>query len=215
MVFVPVLPAAFAGYLAGSLPTAYLLVRSQRRLDIRRSGSGNVGALNTYEVTGSRALGATVLVTDLLKGMAAVWIGLLFHPAGGAVAAAGAVLGHCYPVWLGFHGGRGLATAAGAVLLLAWPFVPVWGLAWLAAFACVREVNIGNLIATATAGGVAAAAPLFTEGFALAGPPPPDVLRICMLVLLGIILSRLVEPVARVIRARMADREEGGGGGRT
>jgi glycerol-3-phosphate acyltransferase PlsY len=138
------------GYLLGSLPTAYLLVKWKANLDIREMGTGNVGALNSYEVTRSKFVGLAVLLIDLAKGGLAVgltraFIGTSFWMP--ALAAISVIVGHNYPVWLGFKGGRGLAPAAGALLLVNWALVVLWSLIWLVTFALTRNVHKGNIIA--------------------------------------------------------------------
>src|SRR3569833_1494024 len=109
-------------YLLGSIPFGYLLVRVFRKEDIREKGSGNIGATNVLR-SGAKGLGLATLLLDLLKGLAAVM--LARYLANGnydiAIAAAvAAVLGHVFPVWLGFRGGKGVATALGAFLALTW-----------------------------------------------------------------------------------------------
>lgn len=187
------LPSVLLGYLLGSIPTAYILVLLRRRVDIRRAGSGNVGALNTYEVTGSRLLGAAVMVVDMLKGVAAVALG-------GPPAGAAAVVGHCYPVWLRFHGGRGLATAAGMVLVLSWPYLAGWIVFWGLGYLFVREVNGGNMVATLlTAALVAVGVP---------GAPLERVAGVSILVCLVVITARLIQPVAAVLKNRRTTTKE-------
>jgi len=139
------------GYLIGSFPTAYLLVKWKFRIDIRNEGTGNVGGLNSYEVTKSKAVGLTVLVLDLLKGaMAVVLVGFVFGNVfvHSALATLGAVAGHNFSVWIGFKGGRGLATAAGAMLLINPLVVAVWIVLWVIVFIPVRNVHWGNILAT-------------------------------------------------------------------
>jgi glycerol-3-phosphate acyltransferase PlsY len=137
-------------YIVGSLPTAYLLVKWKTRQDVRKMGTGNVGALNSYEVTGSRFVGLAVLVIDLIKGAVSVFLARLLSDGSFpflAVSALGVVVGHCFPVWLGFKGGRGLASAAGAVLAVNWIFVMVWCVLWSGAFSLTRDVHKGNISA--------------------------------------------------------------------
>ena len=139
------------GYLLGSVPAAFIVVRWKSRLDIRNVGSGNVGTLNSYQVTGSRAVGILVLVLDFLKGyLSAVGASILFDRSFAAVAAAGvgSVLGHNFPIWLRFKGGRGLATAAGVFMYLSPAALAVWGLCWAVGFGAVRNVNVANVAAT-------------------------------------------------------------------
>lgn len=113
------LPAAVAGYLIGSVPSGVLLARLFGWPDPRAHGSGHTGALNVSRGAGWWAL-PLVMLADLLKGAFAVWLGshLPLNPWGAVAAGLGAIVGHNWPVWLGFRGGMGLATAAGAVGLL-------------------------------------------------------------------------------------------------
>lgn len=137
-------------YLIGSFPTAYLVVKKTSDIDIRTAGSGNVGGRNALEVTGKKSVGVTVVFIDILKGMIPVFIAVWFFTnTASAIAAAiaGSVLGHCYPVWLGFKGGRGLATAAGAFLVTGW----VWAIVWLALYfsfnSVTKNVHLSSVIA--------------------------------------------------------------------
>ncbi|GBD43511.1 Glycerol-3-phosphate acyltransferase [bacterium HR40] len=121
------------GYLLGSLPFGLIFTRWAGAGDIRRVGSGNIGATNVLR-TGRKGLAAATLIADILKGLLPVALADAWIGAGGAmVAGLGAVLGHCFPVWLRFRGGKGVATATGAVaaftpfllLLLAGVFVAI------------------------------------------------------------------------------------------
>ncbi len=139
------------GYLLGSFPTAYFIMKSSRGLDITQSGSGNVGAMNTYEVSRSKILGALVLIIDALKGLLSVYICLVFFPLNfiyPALALIFAVFSHCYNPWLKFKGGKGLAAAAGGNALL-FPFLLfIWVIVWLIVFLLRRDINFSNLWAT-------------------------------------------------------------------
>lgn len=139
------------GYFLGSIPTAFILVKAFKNIDIRREGSGNVGALNAYEVTGSVLIGIAVLVTDILKGFLAVKIcQTLFknEPVALLISGLSAVFGHNFSVWINFNGGRGLATSVG-VLMVVNPFIIlIWCLIWLLFFAKFRNVHVGNVSAT-------------------------------------------------------------------
>ncbi len=105
-------------YLLGSVPFAYIMIRLFKGIDIRKVGSGNVGSTNALRTAGKR-VALAALLGDLLKGLAAAWIGL--QTSGemlAAVCVLAAVIGHCWPVFIGFKGGKGMATTAGAILLL-------------------------------------------------------------------------------------------------
>jgi len=115
-------------YLLGSIPFGYILVRLFLHQDIRATGSGNIGATNVAR-SGAKGLGIATLALDALKGVAAVLIAKHFFAGTAsltvaelaALAALAAVLGHMFPVWLGFKGGKGVATALGVYLALCWP----------------------------------------------------------------------------------------------
>ncbi|NTW49844.1 MAG: glycerol-3-phosphate acyltransferase [Chlorobiales bacterium] len=143
---------AAISYLIGSVPFAYIFVRLKLRQDVRQLGSGNVGAMNSFEVTGSKLIGILVGLGDALKGVMAVMIAQqLFGDAllPKMVATLLVMLGHNYSVWLKFKGGRGLATAAGATLLFV-PSVPLlWGALWVMTWLYSRKIHFANIWATA------------------------------------------------------------------
>lgn len=201
--------SAVLGYLLGSLPTAYLLVRWKTRTDIRESGSGNVGTLNTFQVSRSYGLGLAVLLIDLAKGALAVLIaqkafGGEFDLASTACIAA--VIGHNYPLWLGFRGGRGLAPAAGALLVLGWPVVAAWLLLWGCAYLLLREVNVANATASLSLLTLALILPAgwLQELFGMDASPWS--IRAFGVILMGVILVRLWQPVREYWK-----RKSGGG----
>ena len=141
-------------YLVGSLPTAYIVVKRKTNIDIRSAGSGNVGTLNAYEVTGRRYIGILVLVVDILKGAGAVLLTRAVFGTDaliGSIALVAVVVGHCFPVWLKFHGGRGLAPAAGAMLVTGWIFVALWLVSWGVAYSFSKNIHIANVLAIVAA----------------------------------------------------------------
>ena len=118
----PALILAIA-YLLGSIPFGYILVRLFLHQDIRATGSGNIGATNVAR-SGAKGLGIATLLLDALKGAAAVLLARHFAPGNLdliTLAAVFAILGHVFPIWLGFKGGKGVATALGVYLALSWP----------------------------------------------------------------------------------------------
>ena len=150
--------AALLGYLIGSIPFGLLLTKAAGMGDVRQIGSGNIGATNVLR-TGNKGLAAGTLVLDLLKGFAPVALaGHLWGEVAMAFAAGAAVIGHCYPVWLGFKGGKGVATNAGVSFGLAWPIGLVYAAVWLGVLAAFRISSFAGMCAVVAA---AAAAPLF------------------------------------------------------
>ncbi|WP_370187100.1 glycerol-3-phosphate 1-O-acyltransferase PlsY [Qipengyuania sp.] len=150
--------AALLGYAIGSIPFGLLLTRAAGMGDVRQIGSGNIGATNVLR-TGNKGLAAATLVLDLLKGLAPVVIaGQIWGEVGQAFAAGAAVLGHCFPVWLGFKGGKGVATNAGVSFGLAWPLGLAYAFVWLSVLAIFRVSSLAGMAAVVAA---AAAAPLF------------------------------------------------------
>ncbi|GMN01736.1 glycerol-3-phosphate 1-O-acyltransferase PlsY [Erythrobacter sp. MTPC3] len=154
--------AALLGYLAGSIPFGLLLTKAAGLGDVRSIGSGNIGATNVLR-TGNKGLAAGTLLLDLVKGFAPVFAaGLIWagdnSDVAKAFAAGGAVLGHCFPVWLGFKGGKGVATNAGVAFGLAWPLGLVYALIWVSMLAIFRISSLAGMSAVIAA---AAAAPLF------------------------------------------------------
>lgn len=196
------------GYFIGSIPTAYLLVRWKSRLDIRTAGSGNVGTLNSYQVSKSWLVGGVVLVVDVLKGAGATLLGAAIT--GGtmffaALAGLAAILGHNYPVWLRFHGGRGLAPALGTALVVCWPIAPVWVALWLVAYALLRSVNPANALASGILACSAMAVPPWVFEVQGSGVDAA-VLRWYTVVMMILILLRHIEPVKEFITAQAKGR---------
>jgi len=148
------LAAAVIGYLLGSIPFGLLLTRVSGRGDIRRIGSGNIGASNVLR-TGSKGLAALTLLLDLAKGWAAVVIGRVWGEEAALVAAGCVIFGHMFPIWLGLRGGKAVATALGVLLALAWPVALAAALVWLATALLFHYSSLAALVAAA-AGAVVA-----------------------------------------------------------
>ncbi|PTQ12994.1 acyl-phosphate glycerol 3-phosphate acyltransferase [Sphingomonas oleivorans] len=155
--------AFVVGYLLGSIPFGVILTRMAGAGDLRAIGSGNIGATNVLR-TGHKGLAALTLILDGAKGAVAVVLAGAVAPVLAPIAAAGAFLGHLYPVWLRFRGGKGVATFLGIALALHWPSGLVFALVWLGALAVTRFSSVGGMSA-AVATPVAAA---FFERFDLA-----------------------------------------------
>lgn len=144
-------------YFLGSIPFGYLLMRFIRKEDVRQQGSGNIGATNVAR-SGGKGLGLATLALDMGKAYAAVIIAQhLAKGVGGAVAydvavaaAVAAVMGHVFPVWLGFRGGKGVASALGVFLALTWPSAMLILAVFAVVFALTRYVSLASIIGAAT-----------------------------------------------------------------
>ncbi|MBX3043457.1 MAG: glycerol-3-phosphate acyltransferase [Candidatus Kapabacteria bacterium] len=138
-------------YLIGTIPSSYIIVKLFGKKDIFEHGSGNPGALNSFETTGSRAIGISVLILDLVKGVAAAI--LAYYLSGGfyipfMAGLVWVIIGNNYNIFFGGKGGRGLAVAAGAFGAVSPYFVVTWLVMWLAGYYIVRKnVHIANGIA--------------------------------------------------------------------
>ena len=166
--------AAVGGYLLGAVPFGMVMARLFGLGDLRRVGSGNIGATNVLR-TGNKAAAALTLAGDSAKGAVAVLVArAALGPDAAQIAALAAFLGHLFPVWHGFRGGKGVATFLGVLLALAWPVGLACCATWLAAAAAFRYSSLAALVAAGTA-------PLW-----MAGLGRPD------LVALGVVLTLLV-----------------------
>ena len=163
------------GYVLGSIPFGLILTRLAGKGDIREIGSHSIGATNVLR-TGSKLLAALTLVLDCLKATAAILLAQrLFGDFTGAYAATGVLLGHLYPVWLGFRGGKGVATLLGILIgLQLWPAALVYAAVWIFLLATLRISSLAGMTAAVTAPVVA---------FALHSPYVPMLLGFALLVL--------------------------------
>ncbi|MDE1146338.1 MAG: glycerol-3-phosphate 1-O-acyltransferase PlsY [Azospirillaceae bacterium] len=163
------------GYLLGSIPFGLVLAYLGGHGDIRKIGSGNIGATNVLR-TGNKPLAAATLVLDSGKGAIAALLAMAFVPSDLAplVAGGGAMLGHTFPVWLGFKGGKGVATALGVLLATSWPVGIVACLTWLAMAFLFRISSLSALIALALAPAVAWVLPAICPAAAGFGAGPSE-----------------------------------------
>jgi glycerol-3-phosphate acyltransferase PlsY len=139
------------GYLLGSIPFGLVLTRMFGKGDLRRIGSGNIGATNVLR-TGSKWLAALTLVLDCLKATAAILIAQrMFGQATGPFAATGALLGHLYPIWLKFHGGKGVATFLGILMALLPIAAAVYAGVWILLLLTIRISSIAGMTAVISA----------------------------------------------------------------
>lgn len=145
----PLYPMALAfGYLLGSIPFGPIFTRLAGRGDLRAIGSGNIGATNVLR-TGSKSLAALTLIADILKGTLAARIATFWGGEAALIAGLGAVLGHLFPLWLGFRGGKGVATYLGVLLGIHWPAALIFCGLWLVVAALTRYSSLAALSAGA------------------------------------------------------------------
>jgi len=144
------LEAALLAYLLGSIPFGLILTRAFGAGDLRAIGSGSIGATNVLR-TGHKGLAAATVLLDAGKGVLAVFLAAHFWPGLEGIAAVGAIVGHCFPVWLKFNGGKGFATAAGVCGALAWPVMLIAAVVWAVALAVSRISSVSSMSAVVAA----------------------------------------------------------------
>ncbi len=188
--------ALLLGYLCGSIPFGLVLTKAAGLGDVREIGSGNIGATNVLR-TGNKKMAAATLALDLFKGFIPVYLaGKIFYQGyllpeasfGPMPAAAlGAVVGHCFPVWLKFKGGKGVATNAGVSFGLGWPIGLAYALVWIAVLAIGRISSVAGMSAV-----VAAALAAATFGY-------PEFIPV-LLVIAGLIIYLHRENIGRLLQ---------------
>ena len=194
--------SSIIGYLFGSIPTAYLLLKRTRGIDITNAGTGNVGAMNSYEVTNSKSVGIIVLLIDFLKGMIPA-LGVLYILENSFFIASLSVLfaifSHCFNPWLGFKGGRGLATAAGGSTII-FPFLPVaWIVFYILVYLIKKDIHIGNIFATALSLLTVLGLPNYLIQYAYPQPVLVNELLLFTSAGLLIIFIKHIEPLKNII----------------
>jgi glycerol-3-phosphate acyltransferase PlsY len=157
--WVPYVVGFVVAYLIGSVPFGLILTRLAGAGDVREIGSGNIGATNVLR-TGRKGLALATLALDLLKGALPVWLAYRYlGPDMAVVVGLGAVLGHCFPIWLKFRGGKGVATAAGVVVALT-PLVAAIAVGvFVLIVLATRYVSLGSML-----GAIAAAPSAYLMG---------------------------------------------------
>jgi len=192
------------GILIGSIPTAYLLLKKFKAIDITANGSNNVGAMNSYKVSNSRLIGIIVLLLDLLKGILAVLIvkfiisdQFIFLMLG----IIGAVLGHCYSFWIKFKGGRGLAAAAGGAFIISMPILITWIILWIIAFVFRKNIHFANFSATILTAALSFSSSSFLIKYSYLKPNTELEFSLLVSLLMLIILTRHIEPMKQYIHS--------------
>jgi glycerol-3-phosphate acyltransferase PlsY len=138
-------------YLLGATPWALIITKITTGKDIRREGSGNIGAMNSYEVTGKKWIGIVVTILDAAKGSAAAYMAIQLQPEFLSLASAVffVILGHNFNIFLKFRGGRGLATALGASLIINPVIALAWAWIWFLSYFIIRKnIHVDNSVAT-------------------------------------------------------------------
>lgn len=186
-----------AAYLLGSIPFGLLVVKAAAGTDIRKTGSGNIGAANVARNAGAVA-GALTLLLDAAKGYLAVW--LASHFTAGSIrmmmlAAVLAVVGHMFPVWLGFKGGKGVATGLGAFLPISWEAVVAGIVLWLLVVLFWRYSSLGSIVA-------AAAVPLLVYVLYAPGHAPPEIVTLGTVIVSVLILVKHRSNIERLIAGK-------------
>jgi acyl phosphate:glycerol-3-phosphate acyltransferase len=141
-----IVAAVVIGYLLGSIPFGLIVTRLAGRGDVRQIGSGSIGTTNVLR-TGSKGLAATTLVFDIGKGTVAAFIGAEWGVEPMLAASAAVLIGHMFPVWLGFHGGKGVATAFGVLIAVAWQVALAGAAVWLVVAIAFRYSSAAALAA--------------------------------------------------------------------
>jgi glycerol-3-phosphate acyltransferase PlsY len=181
-------------YLLGSIPFGVLIVKALGGPDIRAIGSGNIGAANVARNAGKFA-GVLTLLLDAGKGYAAVWLAGYFTHSNirwMMIAAVCAVIGHMFPIWLGFKGGKGVATGLGVFLPICWQAVAAGIVLWLAVVIFWRYSSLGSISA-------AVALPLFVYLLYAPGHAPPEYVTLGTVVISLLVLIKHRPNIARLV----------------
>lgn len=198
-------------YLLGSIPTAFILMKLVKKIDIRKAGSGNVGGMNTYEVSGSKLLGFIVFLVDFLKGLVAVLIAKKFFPGNFFLIGLSVffvVLGHCYSIWISFKGGRGLATAFGSTITYVPAAFFIWALIWIAVYVRSKDIHLGNIWATISTLVLLLINFSFFKRFLYPSTENYFEYALIVLAVLGLIFIRHLEPLKEILSKTRLKKEE-------
>ncbi|MDH3268345.1 MAG: glycerol-3-phosphate acyltransferase [Ignavibacteria bacterium] len=194
--------SSIIGYLLGSFPSAYIFMKKAKGIDITKEGSGNVGAMNSFEISKSKVIGYSVFLVDFLKGAASVLIPAFLFPDQfiyPAISLLFAVFSHCYNPWLNFKGGRGLSTAAGGAAFL-FPFLlGVWAVLWVIFYMMRKGIIFANISSTIFAVLVLFGTSKIAVKYAYPQPESISALMLISTAVLIIIFIRHIEPLREFI----------------
>ncbi len=194
--------SSIIGYLMGSFPTAYIFLKTTKGLDITKAGSGNVGAMNSFEVSNSKIIGYSVFLIDFLKGVASVVIPTILFPDQfifPALSLLFAVFSHCYNPWLSFKGGRGLSTAAGGAAFLLPFLLAVWAVLWVIFFMMRKGIIFANISSTIFSVFVLFGTSKIAMKYAYPEPESISALLLISTAVLIVIFIRHIEPLREFI----------------
>jgi glycerol-3-phosphate acyltransferase PlsY len=202
--------SSIIGYLLGSFPSAYILLKKISGKDITKEGSGNVGAMNSFEVTNSKLIGFLVFLIDSLKGAGSVLIPILLFPSEfiyPSLSLMFAVFSHCYNPWIDFKGGRGLATAAGGAAFL-FPFLLIiWSVLWAIFYVMRKNIILANISSTILSLFVVFGTSDIAAKYAYPKPVNLGVLLLVSSAVLIIIFIKHIEPLKELISEIKTNRK--------
>ncbi len=202
--------SSIIGYLLGSFPSAYILLKKTRGTDITNEGSGNVGAMNSFEITNSKLIGFSVFFIDFLKGACSGLIPVLLFPDKfiyPALALLFAVFSHCYNPWIKFKGGRGLATAAGGAAVI-FPFLlVVWAVLWVIFYVMRKDILLANISSTIFSLLVVFGTSDIAVKYAFPHPENNGELLLVSCAVLVVIFIKHIEPLIELIEKQKKNRK--------
>ena len=186
------------GYLIGSFPTAYLILKKAKNIDVTKAGTGNVGAMNSFEVTNSKTIGIIVFLVDFAKGMLPIFVLKIFGQNDFslfAVASLACIFAHCYNPWLKLKGGRGLASAAGSTAII-FPFtLAAWLILWVIFYFTKKDITVANVASSVMSLLIILTSIKIAMKYAFPAPESDAVLVLFSLGLMLIIISKHTEPL--------------------